>query len=109
MTLLNESKVVYFKKLINRVFPLLPMREEGNPTIGTYLESLISELRGTMDEFRLNTDADFLVFYVTLSSLRSLLAQIDEATDEIEYAKLCELWRREILKCTNIIHSRFTF
>ncbi|MBT9139306.1 MAG: hypothetical protein DDT31_01890 [Syntrophomonadaceae bacterium] len=107
MVLAHASKIAYFKRLINRVFPLLPMREEGNATINIYLESLISELRGTMDEFQLHSDADFLVLLVTLSSLKPLLLCINATTDVVEHAKLCELWRREVLKCTNIIHSRF--
>lgn len=107
MTLANESKVAYFKKLKGRIFPLLPMREEGNTTIAVYLDSLLLELRGTMDEFKLQSDADFLVLYVSLSSLRSLLERINATSDSVEHESLCAMWRREVLKCTNIIHSRF--
>lgn len=44
----NESMANYYEFLINKVFKTLPMKEECNPDLGKYLESLKREIIGNM-------------------------------------------------------------
>lgn len=97
------NRRVYFRKKIDDIFKLLDMREKCNPTILVYLESKINELNGAMVELGLEDDPDFAGIIMTLSSFRTLIPQIyDNPTDEN-----CSLYRREVLKCTNLIESKY--
>jgi hypothetical protein len=82
----------YYDRLVNRVFKLLPLKEEENPTIAVYLESIMLELVGgkeLSDDFKNN--ADFLSLIMTLEGLSQI-------TNMITY-------KREIFKCINIVRK----
>lgn len=45
----NKSLENYFKFLIGKVYKILPLKEQGNNTLNTYLESLKVELVGNYE------------------------------------------------------------
>ena len=94
----NETLSQYFKHLIGKTFKILPLFEEGSPTLTTYINSYQRELIGDCYLFRqLNADPKFMTLISTVEYLGN--ANYDHAT--------C---KSEVLKCTNIlrdIHDRY--
>lgn len=65
----------YFNNLINLFYKILPMRENGETTLQTYMESLAFELVGAKELVEtIRCDAQFLSL---LSILESLISQPD--------------------------------
>ena len=61
----------YFAALVNRIFKILPIRERGEATLGTYLDSLIIELLGCERLLtELNGDEGLLTLIATFQYLR---------------------------------------
>ena len=61
----------YFAALVNRIFKILPIRERGETTLPSYLDSLIMELLGCENVLReLNGDEGILTLVSTFRYLR---------------------------------------
>lgn len=80
------------KKLINRVYKLLPMREEGKDWEKP-LESIIQELCGMSKIIKGHDD----LFFVTLCKMKGLL--------ELKREEDMFLYRRIIFECLNLLSS----
>lgn len=80
----------YFDILINRLYKILPLKEEYSPTVSVYIESLLSEMTGGQDVILfIRNDGQYL------SIINSL-----------EYIKDCEdvsICKREIFRCIRIV------
>lgn len=88
----NELCENYFNILINRLYKILPLKEEDSPTVTTYIESLLSEMTGGHKVILiLENDGRFL------SIINSL-----------EYVRSCDntsICKREIFKCIRIVET----
>lgn len=63
----------YLNNLINRVFKILPLKEENSPTVQTYIVSLLSELTGNKELIAVvNNDSRYETI---LSNLQSLVTE----------------------------------
>lgn len=61
MTIPNEAFKCYLKALINKVYKILPMYEEENKNLRSYLESLEREMSGCYQIYQsVCEDANFL-------------------------------------------------
>ncbi len=84
----------YFKKLINRFFKILPMKETGEDTLCTYMRSLQAELVGCRGfVITVREDGDLL-------SLVSILQYMIDNDNNPE----CDVKtvRREVFRCISI-------
>lgn len=80
----------YLERLINKVFKLLPLKEEDNPTLDIYLESLQYELIGGKNVLlKLSHNPEYLSLILSLESLN--------------YIDDLELYKRKIFECIGII------
>lgn len=62
--------IEYVNKLVNRVYKILPMKEEKSSTVNTYLESLLRELIGNKKLIiSLYRNEDFVILIGTLQGL----------------------------------------
>lgn len=80
----------YKSLLINRIFKILPLKEEEYSTIDEHIDSLNSELFGFSVLCNDANDAAILISVVNL---------LEHIRIEAEHKK----YRREILKCCNLI------
>lgn len=91
-----ESIQMHFKKIINQIYKLLPMREEGNDWIKP-LETIMEELAG-MNRLLVNQEqydaATFLTLFCKLEGLFTL-------TEEKDFS----LYRRTIFECLGLLNS----
>lgn len=83
----------YFDFLIGRTFKILPLKEEGNKTLKSYLENFQRELIGNQNLFTVLVDEPS--FISVLSSIQFL---IDEKYD----TTVC---RKEVFKCIHILEK----
>jgi hypothetical protein len=83
----------YFDLLINKLFKVIPMKENNSNTLNEYLRSLRIEILGYISLSELfNNDAKFLSIVNTIEYLSN--NEINE--------KIC---KREIFKCISIIEK----
>lgn len=60
----------YFKNLVNQFFKILPIRESGESSLTTYMESLRAELLGCQELIgELRNDASYLTLLAILQHL----------------------------------------
>lgn len=91
MLIPDELLCNYFRNLINRFYKILPMREEDEPTLPVYIESLCHELIGCEKLiYALDCDARFL-------SLIAILKYFSENPD----CSVKEV-KREVFKAISI-------
>lgn len=90
----NELIRNYFKSLVNNFFKILPMRENEESSLTTYLESLQSELAGA-GKFIPELDSD--------ARLLSLLAILEFLKDNPDYP--VNKVRREVFKAISICNK----
>ena len=72
-----DSEVIgnYFRNLVNAFFKMLPMREDGEPSLGAYMQSLQREILGCKGLIaELQYDSCFL-------SLTAILQNLIDAPD----------------------------
>lgn len=81
----------YFKFLIGRVWKILPMNEENNHDLKTYMESLQRELIGNMN---LVEELKYDGYFITL------LNKIEYLINEKYTHEIC---RKEVFECISII------
>lgn len=84
----------YFKSLVNQFFKILPMRENGEDSLQTYMQSLQVELIGCQELLgNLKNDASYLTL---LSILQYLIDNKDCTVREV---------KREVFKCISICNK----
>ena len=87
----KSTEKKYKTLLINMIYKLLPIREEGKDW-ENYLESCLAEIHGFNNIFEEIDDLQLLRILSKLESLRELT----EETDFYQY-------RKTILECTNLV------
>ena len=85
------TKDKYKKIVINMIFKLLPMRDEGADWLN-YLESLILELHGMEGIFEEIEELELVKILSKLEGLKDLTKKED-----------FYLYRKTVLECTNLI------
>lgn len=78
----------YFRRLTDRVFKLLPLREEANPGLVTYIASLQMELVGLNSLLVCDGYHELISLIASLESLKT----IEEFT----------IYRREVFRCISL-------
>ena len=89
----NESMVNYYEFLINKVFKALPMKEEGNPDLIKYLDSLKREIIGNM---ALVNNLKFDGYFITL------LNKIQFLINEDYTNAVC---RKTVFECIDLVNK----
>jgi hypothetical protein len=85
----------YLKTLVDRVFKILPMYEEKNETLFTYIQSLLYELGGFQELVDgIEKQSDFVSLLATLEAL---------STDSVFFDAEASHMKRETFKCINLI------
>lgn len=87
----DETEKQYKNLLINMIYKLLPIREEGKDW-ERYLESCLAEIHGFNDIFE---EIDELKLVRILSKLESLKT----LTEEEDFY----IYRKTVLECTNLV------
>ena len=87
----DETEKQYKNLLINMIYKLLPIREEGKDW-ERYLESCLAEMHGFNDIFE---EIDELKLVRILSKLESLKT----LTEEEDFY----IYRKTVLECTNLV------
>ena len=94
LSLSIEDENKYKRSLINMVYKLLPLREEGSDWV-KYLDSLILEIKGFEAVFENGEEISYI-------RLLSKLAGLKELTDSSHFT----LFRKIVFECTNLINMR---
>ncbi len=93
----NKSRLpIYFDSLINSVFKILPLYEEENIGVETYIESLLFELYGLEKVIDIRDSHEYISL---LSTLESVKEEVVKSGSEKRVIK------REIFKCIGIVKS----
>lgn len=86
----TELYINYLKKLIDKFFKIIPLKEEKSDTVDAYIESLVSELTGMHDlMYALNLNPQIMTL---ISTLYALLLEDNN-------------YRSEIFKCIQVIKN----
>lgn len=95
--IINSQKLtIYLNSIINSVFKILPLYEEQNIGIETYVESLIFELDGLQDIIDIKYSYEYISLLSTLASVNKEVKKEDSKKSVI---------KREVFKCINIIKN----
>jgi hypothetical protein len=69
----DELLAKYIERLVNKIFKLLPLKQESNPTLVEYHKSLMLELNGANSlVIALQGDANFMCLICSLEGLLSI-------------------------------------
>ena len=92
----KEKLLVYLDTLINSVFKILPLYEENNIGVETYVESLLFELYGVEKVIDIGSSYEYIVLLSTLESVRA------EGTKKGSEKKVS---KRDVFKCISIVKN----
>jgi hypothetical protein len=92
----NEKLATYLELVVNGVFKILPLYEEGNVGIETYVESLLFELYGLEESVEIEHSYEYISLLSTLESVKKEIAKESSRKAVI---------KREVFKCINIIKN----
>ena len=82
----------YLTKLIDRIYKIIPLKEENSPTIRVYMRSLISEMLSNSELINsLDYDSRLMIII-------SILNSVIDSDDHNKY-------RKDIFKCINYIEQ----
>ena len=89
----DELIDLYLDNLVGRVYKILPMKEEENYTLNTYISSLLHELTGFYFASEKGLQDEYM--------LRVLLT-LENLIDE-QHTTSQDVYKREVFKCINLI------
>ena len=92
----KKRLIVYYDSLIDSVFKILPLYEEENIGIKTYVESLLFELYGLDSAIRIEDSADYISLLSTLESIKKEVVKSDSKKKVI---------KREVFKCISVVKN----
>lgn len=92
----NQRLIIYLNSLVNSVFKILPLYEENNFGVSTYVESLLFELYGLESAIEMKYSYEYISL---LSNLESVKIEVSKGDSDKPIIK------REIFKCINIIKN----
>lgn len=87
----TNSLCNYFEFLINKIYKILPMREDNSKTLKIYLEGLLRELIGNKE--LVSILANEPRFVSVLNSIQFLILE--------EYS--VQVYKKEVFKCIHIL------
>lgn len=82
----------YLCKLIDRIYKIIPLKEENIETVGSYIENIIDEIMGNAELIN-SIDCDPRVMIIT-STLCSIVGETDHGT-----------YKRSVFKCIRYIEQ----
>lgn len=86
----DELLVNYLKRLIGKVYKIVPLKEEKSETLLPYIQSLLRELLGCKELIvALRNDGEFISI---LGTLENLLNEVDQ-----------KIYKSDVFKCISII------
>jgi hypothetical protein len=92
----NERLTTYLNTVINSVFKILPLYEEENVGLETYIESLLFELYGLEKVVGMEQSYEYVSLLSTLESVKIEVTNKDSKKATV---------KREVFKCINIIKN----
>ncbi|AZU98933.1 hypothetical protein PQE68_gp216 [Bacillus phage vB_BanS_Sophrita] len=92
----NSRLVIYLNSVVNSVFKILPLYEEGNIGVDTYIESLLFELYGLNEAVNIEHSSEYISLLSTLESVKTEIGKTNSRKAII---------KREIFKCINIVKN----
>lgn len=92
----NSKLIVYLNSVVNSVFKILPLFEEKNIGVDTYIESLLFELYGLNESVNVEHSYEYISLLSTLESVRAEIGKENSRKSTV---------KREIFKCINIIKN----
>lgn len=92
----KEKLITYLNSVVNSVFKILPLYEENNIGIETYVESLLFELYGLDKVVDVKNSYEYISLLSTLESVKVEVARKDSKKSVV---------KREIFKCINIVKN----
>lgn len=92
----SEKLIVYLNSVVNSVFKILPLYEEQNVGVKTYIESLLFELHGLEEAVSIEHSYEYISLLSTLQSVKNEVAKSDSKKSIV---------KREVFKCINIIKN----
>lgn len=92
----KEKLITYLNSVVNSVFKILPLYEENNIGIETYVESLLFELYGLDKVIDVKNSYEYISLLSTLESVKVEVARKDSKKSVV---------KREIFKCINIVKN----
>lgn len=92
----NERLAVYLDSVVNSVFKILPLYEEQNVGVETYIESLLFELYGLDKAIKIENSYEYAQLLSILEALKMEVIKKDSKQATI---------KREVFKCINIIKN----
>jgi hypothetical protein len=92
----NERLTTYLNTVINSVFKILPLYEEENVGLETYIESLLFELYGLDKVVDMEQSYEYVSLLSTLESVKMEVVKEDSKKTTV---------KREVFKCINIIKN----
>lgn len=85
----KEQYDEYCKKKIGKIYKLLPLKEEHNPTLYSYINSLLVELYGSRKIIpRFASDPEFIMMICSIAGL--------ESTDDLS------VFRSKVFECIEV-------
>lgn len=92
----KDRLLVYLDTLISSVFKILPLYEEKNLGIETYVESLLFELYSLDKVIKIENSYEYISLLSTLESIKKNITNQDSEKKVI---------KREVFKCISIIKN----
>jgi len=92
----NQKLVVYLNSVVNSVFKILPLYEEQNVGVKTYIESLLFEFYGLEEAIAIEHSYEYISLLSTLESVKKEVSKENSRKPVV---------KREIFKCINIIKN----
>lgn len=95
----DELLAHYFKKMVDRVFKILPLKQDGEDTLQSYLDSLLTELLGVDILTSLSTEPYY-------ASLLGTIAYLNKNINDCDCAKV----KKEVfgaIKICNALADQF--
>ena len=96
MIMKSSKLAMYLNSVVNSVFKILPLYEEKNVGVETYVESLIFELDGLQDVIAIDGSYEYISLLSTLASVKKEVSKEDSKKAIV---------KREVFKCINIIKN----
>lgn len=96
MILNNDKLTIYLNSIVNSVFKILPLYEEKNVGVETYIESLLFELYGLEEAVAIEHGAEYIAIISNLESVKKEVSKEDGKKSVI---------KREVFKTINIIKN----
>jgi hypothetical protein len=92
----KEKLATYLNSVVNSIFKILPLYEEQNVGVKTYIESLLFELYGLEDAVAIKHSYEYISLLSTLESVKKEVSKQDSKK---------QIVKREIFKCINIVKN----